>query len=261
MPGYANFTLGEKAKDAVVFLAAAKEPKLYMVRADESSGDTQYGGRLYRMRWNTLFLARAVERIKIFMGIGVLLLAVGLLMRKSRKQAVECIADLLAKICLEIKLSVLLILVILFMGMGGDVLGQFGWWIRNGLGYYHWSGDYIYEMKRMIVAGGYLALWFWLIYLVVLDWRMNRKRQKKPIFDLLKMKDLKYPVQKRLVRRQRNTLIAEICLLLLFAGAVCALWMLQGNWSIGSRADTVTIMRMKRMYMKRWRRIWVIPSI
>lgn len=236
VPGYANFTMGESAKDAVVFLAAAKYPQLYLVSEDGRSGATQYGGRLYRIRWNTIYLASAVERIKIFMGIGVLLLAVGLFMRKSRRQAVEWIADLLAKICLEIKLAALLVLTILFMGMGGDVLGQFVWWIRNGLGYYHWSGDYIYEMKRMIEAGGYLALWFWLIYLVVLDWRMNGKRQKKPVFDLLKMKDLKYPVQKRLVRRQRNTLIAEICLLLLFAGAVCALWMLQGelvNWISG----------------------------
>ncbi len=236
VPGYANFTMGELTKDAVVFLAAAKYPQLYLVSEDGRSGATKYGGRLYRMQQNTIYLASAVERIGIFISIGLLLLAVGLFMRKSRRLAVERIADLLAKICLEIKLAVLLVLTILFMGVGGDVLGQFVWWIRNGLGYYNWSGDYIYEMARLTRAGGYLALWFWLIYLVVLDWRMNGKRQKKPVFDLLKMKDLKYPVQKRLVRRQRNTLIAEICLLLLFAGAVCALWMLQGelvNWISG----------------------------
>lgn len=229
VPGYANVTMGESAKDAVVFLAAAKFPQLYIVREDGRSGATQYGGRLYRMRQNTVYLASAAERIGIFMSTGVLLLAVGLLMRKSRRRAVEWIADLLQKVCLEIKLSVLLILVILFTGMGGGVLGHLGWWLRNGLGYYNWSGDYIYEMARLTSAGGYLALWFWLIYLVVLDWRMNGKRQKKPVFELLKVKDFKYPIQKRLVRRQRNTLIAEISLMLLFAGAVCALWLLQGE--------------------------------
>ena len=236
VPGYVNVTMGESAKDAVVFLAAAKFPQLYIVREDGRSGATQYGGRLYRMRQNTLYLASAAERIGFFMSTGVLLLAVGLLMGKSRRRAVERIADLLQKVCLEIKLSFLLILVILFTGMGGGVLGQLVWWLRNGLGYYNWSGDYIYELARLTRAGGYLALWFWLIYLVVLDWRMNGKRQKKPVFDLLQMKDLKYPIQKRLVRRQRNTLIAEICLLLLFAGAVCALWMVQGelvNWISG----------------------------
>lgn len=236
VPGYVNVTMGESAKDAVVFLAAAKFPQLYIVREDGRSGATQYGGRLYRMRQNTLYLASAAERIGIFMSTGILLLAVGLLMGKSRRRAVERIADLLQKVCLEIKLSLLLILVILFTGMGGGVLGQLVWWLRNGLGYYNWSGDYIYELARLTRAGGYLALWFWLIYLVVLDWRMNGKRQKKPVFDLLQMKDLKYPIQKRLVRRQRNTLIAEICLLLLFAGAVCALWMVQGelvNWISG----------------------------
>ena len=229
VPGYANVTMGESAKDAVVFLAAAKFPQLYIVREDGRSGATQYGGRLYRMRQNAVYLASAAERIGIFMSTGVLLLAVGILMRKSRRQAVVRIADLLQKVCLEIKLSVLLILVILFTGMGGGVFGHLGWWLRSGLGYYNWSGDYIYEMARLKSAGGYLALWFWLIYLVVLDWRMNGKRQKKPVFELLKVKDFKYPIQKRLVRRQRNTLIAEISLMLLFAGAVCALWLLQGE--------------------------------
>lgn len=225
VPGYANFTMGDAAKNAVIFLAVAKEPQLYVTGTDQYGGFSQYGGRLYRMRHNTLYLSGAAERIKFFMSIGIFLLAVGLLMRKSRKRAAAWIAELFGKICLEVKLSALLVLVILFVGMSGDVLGQLGWWIRNGLEYYNWSGDYIYEVKRLIKAGGYLALWFWLIYLVVLDWRMNRKRQKKPIFDLLRVKDFKYPIQKRLVRRQRNTLIAEIVVILLFAGATCALYL------------------------------------
>lgn len=239
VPGYANFTLGEKAKDAVIFLAAAKYPQLYLVNRDGSSGTTQYGGRLYRMRWNALFLARAVEQIGIFMSTGVLLLAVGLLMRKSRKRAVEWIADLLQKICLEIKLSVLLILLMLLVGMCGSEFGQLGWWLKNGLSYYNWSGDYLNEMAWLTKAGGCLAFWVWLIYLVILDWRMNGKRQKKPVFDLLKVKDFKYPIQKRLVRRQRGTLLAEISLLVLFAAAVCVLWMIQGglvNWISGGYA-------------------------
>jgi signal transduction histidine kinase len=53
-----------------------------------------------------------------------------------------------------------------------------------------------------------------------LDWKGNRKKQKKPLLDLLKVKDLGYPLQKRLVRRQRMKVIMEIAILLV-AGAVC----------------------------------------
>lgn len=235
VPGYPNYTVGESTKDAVIFLAAAKNPKLYMVREDGSNHATQYGGRQYHMQQNILYLYSVAERIKIFMSTALLLLAAALLMRKSRRQAVEGIAGFLGKICLEIKLFLLLILTVLLTGISWGVLGQLGWWIRNGFSYYQWS-DYIYETARLTAAGGYLALWFWLIYLVVLDWRLNGKKQKTPVFSLLKVKVFKYPIQKRLVKRQRMTLIAEITLLLLFAGAICALWLFQGemiNWLTG----------------------------
>lgn len=226
VPGYANFTIGESYKDAVIFLAAAKYPQLYLVREDVSGSVTQYGGRLYRMRWNTLFLSRAVKRITIFMSVGLILLVIAFLMGKSRRRATAWIAGVFWKVCLEIKLLLLLGITVFFTGMSAGALGQIGWWLRNGFSYYNWSGDYIHEMKRLIEAGGYLAIWFWLIYLVVLDWRLNGKRQRKPLFDLLKVKDFKYPIQKRLVRRQRLTLLAELSLIVLFAVGVCVLWLL-----------------------------------
>lgn len=226
VPGYANFTIGESCKDAVIFLAAAKYPQLYLVRKDGASSITQYGGSLYRMRQNTIYLCGAAERTTIFMMAGLILLVIALLMRKSRRRAAAWIAGVLWKICLEIKLLLLLVMTVSFTGMSTGVLGQLGWWLRNGFSYCNWSGDYIYEMKRLTEAGAYLAIWFWLIYLVVLDWRMNGKRQKKPLFALLKVKDFKYPIQKRLVRRQRLTLLAELSLIVLFAVGVCALWLL-----------------------------------
>lgn len=225
VPGYANFTIGESAQDAVIFLAAAKEPQLYMVRGDESSRITQYGGRFYRMRQNLMYLGSAAERIQVFLATAVLLLAIAFLMRKSRRRAAERIGDFLGKICLEIKLLFLLILTVFLVGMTGGVFVQLSWWIRNGWNYYQWSGDYLYEIARLTRVGGYLAMWFWLFYLAALDFRQNRHRQKKPLFDLLNRKDFKYPIQRRLVRRQRITLIAEIILLLLFAAAICLLWL------------------------------------
>ena len=229
VPGYANFTIGESCKDAVIFLAAAKYPQLYLVREDGNSGITQYGGRLYRMRQNTIYLCSAAERITIFMTAGLILLAIALLMRKNRRRAAAWIAGVLWKICLEIKLLLLLVMVVSLTGMSAGALGYFVRWIRSGLSY-NWSGDYLYEIARLTEAGAYLAAWFWLVYLAVLDWRMNGKRQKKPLFDLLKVKDFKYPIQKRLVRRQRLTLLAELSLIVLFAVAVSAMWLFMGEY-------------------------------
>lgn len=225
VPGYANFTIGESTQDTVIFLAAAKYPQLYLVREDGSSSTMQYGGRLCQMRQNTLNLYSAAERIAIFMSTALLLLVIAFLMRKSRQQVTARIAEFLGKICLEGKLFVLLVMVVFLAGMSAGAMGQLGWWLRNGLSWYSWGSDYLYEIAKLTRTGGYLALWLWLFYLVVLDFRGNRHRQKKPLFDLLKVKDFKYPIQKRLVRRQRITLIAQISLLTLFAVAICLLWL------------------------------------
>ena len=231
VPGYANFTIGESYKDAVIFMAAAKSPQLYLVRSDESSRVTQYGGSLYRMKQNTIYLCSAAERTTIFMKAGLILLASALLMRKSRRRAAEWIAGVLWKICLEIKLMLLFVMTVFLVGTSAGALGHFVWWIRNGFSYYYWSGDYLYEIARLTEAGAYLAIWFWLFYLIVLDWRMNGKRQKKPLFDLLKAMDFKYPIQKRLVRRQRFTLLAELSLIILFAVAFCVMWLFMEEYT------------------------------
>ncbi|MDE7198380.1 MAG: HAMP domain-containing histidine kinase, partial [Lachnospiraceae bacterium] len=230
VPGYPNFTIGESAKEAVIFLAAAKDPKLYMVREDENSHITQYGGRLYRMKQNLIYLHSAAERTKLYLTAAVVLLAVSLLLWKSRRQGVKKIADLLAKICLEGKILLAVLLAVILAGMGSGVLSQLGWWIRYGFYYYNWSGDYIYEMRKLCEAGWYLTAYFWLLYLAVLDFRMNRNRQKKPLFDLLKTKDFKYPIQKRLVRRQRIILIVELVLIMLFAVSILVVWLIAGEY-------------------------------
>lgn len=231
VPGYANFTIGESFGDVVVFLAAAKNPQLYMVREDGSSRVTQYGGRLSYIRQNMICLQNAVWRAVFFMTAAAILLAIAFLMRKSRRQAVERIADFLRIICLEVKVLLLPFLMILLAGKSAGPFLRLARWCMYGFSYYNRGGDYIYEIARLTEAGVYLAVWFWLIYLVVLDFRMNRGRQKKPLFDLLKVKDFKYPIQKRLVRRKQRTLIAEISLSILFAAVLCAVWLFMQEYT------------------------------
>lgn len=223
VPGYANYKLGDKAKDAVIFLAAAKDPQRYLVAADKGNGYQSYGGGLYRLKSNADYLRNMALRTEEFLTAVVILLAIALLMRKSRRQAMERIADLLGKLCLECKFVAFVLVFAVLAARSGRAFRESFWfigYITYGFGYYGWdnylSGDLSYQFKMLARAGVYLAIFFWLFYLAVLDWRKNGKKQKKPILNLLKIQDLKYPIQKRLVKRQRLTLIAELVLLTLF---------------------------------------------
>ncbi len=225
VPGYANYKLGDKAKDAVIFLAAAKDPQRYLVANEKGSGYESYGGNLYRLKTNIDYLQYQAEWTRNFLGAAAVLLLIAFLMRKSRKQAAERIGGFLGKLCLEVKLVLFVILFLAAAVKGWGAFSEAIWYFAtSGFGcYYNWDvylgGDVAWEYTRIAMSGVYLAIFFWLIFLAVLDVRYNGKTQKKPLIDLLKTKDLKYPIQKRLVRRQRLTLIAELVLLTLFAAA------------------------------------------
>lgn len=220
VPGYANFTLGESAKDAVVFIAVAKEPQLYLVGDYGKYGVDQYGGRLYNMKLTRTVMHSEFRKICGYLITSIILLGLAMLLHKSKRLADQRIAALSGKVFLEVKIVLFLFLVLILAGKSVGVLSAAYWKISNGFdSYYYWGADIYYEVSRMFKAGGYLAAFFWLLYLTILDWKGNRKRQKKPLINLLKMKDLKYPLQRRLIRRQRMKVIIET-VILLFVGAV-----------------------------------------
>lgn len=221
VPGYANFTLGESAKDARVFIAVAKNPQLYLVGDYGGYGVDQYGGRLYYMKLARTVMHREFQKICEYLIASVILLTLFLLLHKSKRLADQKIAALSGKVYLEVKVFLFLLILLVLAGNSMGVLSEACWKIRNGFSSYDcWGGDISYEISRMFRAGAYLAAFFWLFYLAVLDQKGNRKKQKKPLFDMLKMKDFKYPLQKRLVRRQRIRVVIEI-VILMFAGTVC----------------------------------------
>lgn len=222
VPGYANYQLGDKAKEAVIFLAAAKDPQRYLVANETGSGYASYGGELYRLKTNLVYLQYQAEQTRKFLGAAAVLLLLAFLMRKSRKQAAARIAGFLGKLCLEAKLVLFVILFLTVIVKGGGTFSEAAWYLGNA-GLFNWDvglgGDIAWQFTRIALSGIYLAFLFWLFYLAVLDVRYNGKKQKKPLIGLLKGKDLKYPIQKRLVKRQRWTLIAELVLLALFVAA------------------------------------------
>ncbi len=233
VPGYANFTLGDSAKDAVVFIAAAKEPQLYLVGDYAGYGVDEYGGSLYYMKLQRTALYQAFQQIGSYLIASVILLALAALLHKSKRLAEQKIAAVSGKIFLELKIFIFLFGLFLLAGKSADVLSEAFWKISNGFSsQFCWSGDITYEVSRMLKAGGYLAAFYWLIYLAVLDWKGNRKAQKKPLISLLRTKDFKYPIQKRLVRRQRIALLIEIAILFMAGTAASVMCLLHETASV-----------------------------
>jgi len=222
VPGYANYQMQKKTKDAVIFLAAAKDPQRYLVANETGNGYASYGGELYRLKTNMIYLQNQAAQTRNFLGAAAVLLLIAFLLRKSRKQAAARIAGFLGKLCLEAKVVLFIILFIIAAFKGGGAFSEAVWYLGSA-GLYNWDvglgGDIAWMFTRIALSGVYLAFLFWLFYLAALDVRYNGKAQKKPLIGLLKTKDLKYPIQKRLVRRQRWTLLAELVLLVLFAAA------------------------------------------
>ena len=233
VPGYANFTLGDSAKDAVVFIAAAKEPQLYLVGDYAGYGVDEYGGSLYYMKLQRTALYQAFQQIGSCLIASVILLALAALLHKNKRLAEQKIAAVSGKIFLELKIFIFLFGLFLLAGKSADVLSEAFWKISNGFSsQFCWSGDITYEVSRMLKAGGYLAAFYWLIYLAVLDWKGNRKAQKKPLISLLRTKDFKYPIQKRLVRRQRIALLIEIAILFMAGTAASVMCLLHETASV-----------------------------
>lgn len=229
VPGYANFTLWDSAKDAVIFMAVAKEPQLYLVGDYAGYGVDEYGGRLYYMKQTQTALHREFQKNCCYLIASVILLALAALMHKSKRLADQKIAAISGKLFLELKIFLFLLLLFILTGKSAEVFPAAYWNIRNGFSsYYCWGGEITYEVSQLLKAGGYLAAFYWLFYFAVLDWKENRKTQKKPLINLLRIKDFKYPIQKRLVRRQRIALLIEIVIWLLAGAAASVMCLLYG---------------------------------
>lgn len=223
VPGYANFKLGDPAKEAVIFLAAAKTPQLYMVGNYEGSGITQYGGNLYYLNESVKLWDWRFHRSCMFLIAGIVLLVLSLILRKSLGTAVGQLAKILGKIPLVLKIVVFLILVAFTIPSGGDAFGQIDWYVRDRL---FLDSDGIYLLKQLTMAGNCLAIWFWLAFAAVLDGRANVKRQRQEMLERRQMRELKYPVQKRLVQRERKRLFADGGVILVATAVVLAAYLM-----------------------------------
>lgn len=160
VPGYENVTLDEEYGKATIAMAVAQVPRLY--------GYGSYGNNSYLRGDHSVYnLAEHVRRNRIsldFLGVsfclGVLLLLVGFLMRKSRRAANAAIAGVMGKIYLEFKVIGIFVLFIILLG-GYNLIGQ-----AVMRFFFNQYGDWAFIA---CLCGG-----FWCLGLVALDWKYNR---------------------------------------------------------------------------------------
>ena len=205
VPGYENFQAEGKARDVVVFLAAAKEPMLEI--DNYGMGTEQRGGTLFYMRAELYQQRQQLRETAARLGAALLLLLLAFWLRASLREARQRIGGWFKAVWVEIKALLFWCLPVLWLVFA---------FLTKRIWYWNLSG-----------AG--LAVYFWLFYFGLLDRKYNHGRQKsflRSIRNSLRTRDLKRPLQKRLVGRQWLVFAPGLLLFLL----LCGFLLIYGRW-------------------------------
>lgn len=162
----------------------------------------------------------------ILLLFSLFLLLLSFIFRKEKRLADQAIGRFMQKIWAEFKVLVLVIVPIaVFFYTGRPQIEELIVMLRHGMreGYGYWREfcwDIAYYLRTILMSSGFLTAGFWMIYLAVLDRRYNKGQQKKPIVDGLRTKGMRYPIQKKLIRRYRliwitGCLLTICCLVLI----------------------------------------------
>ena len=219
VPGYENFPVDEKYKDARITIAAARDPLPYTV-AVYGGGYTYYtgGNRLYQIVRDMQDTKASLYRVFWLLMASLFFLIVGTLFRKERREAGRRLALITGKLWYEAKVLAVLVPAgfllyylmpafrnLYYAGVHPDI-------------YYQYT---IYQLRPLILAV------FWLVWLAVNDAGKNSQVWKNSLFvricRSLSVKELEYPFQKRMVRRFRKLPVVTGGLSVLLA-AVMILW-------------------------------------
>ncbi|MCI8608460.1 MAG: HAMP domain-containing histidine kinase [Firmicutes bacterium] len=215
VPGYTNFNADLSTKEAVIFMAVAKTPKLYVAGNYGSYGPVTYGRILYNMEKSFEAQQNQFLLNMAMIGLSIALLIFAWFWRKEKRQANQYIAGLIQKIWLELKILILLVVVC----MSGRYIswGNLREWIdiiRYEEAIY-WGDFFTYGLQLQSISPWFFVIVFWVIYLVSLEIRYNRGKQKKLILGTLGTKGFTYSVQKTLIKRYRVILVTAGLALLL----------------------------------------------
>ncbi len=221
LPGYTNFQVDDTVKKAAVCIAVAKDPVLYTEGSYQKGNAMQYDNSLYWMNQN--LQGRREGILRSFMGLaaGILLLFVAFLCRKGCRETREGIARFQAKIWLECKI---LLLLLLFYGLYMSAIV----FVTNGSGWELWEEafyayDYNYSMDAALWFGRELGaaipsvFWivvFWGLWLLWNDLGHNKKIWRcsltARLYRIFSGKKISQPLSRRMFCRSRNVFLISL---------------------------------------------------
>ncbi|MCI8978126.1 MAG: hypothetical protein HFI99_14035 [Lachnospiraceae bacterium] len=186
VPGYYNFPADESIKKARVCIAAAAEPVIYTEGAYGKGGSRQYDNALYWLNYNCLSSRKALFREAVCLTIGIGLLLLSLLFRKSRREALTGIAGFQGKIWVEAKVLLLfgaLCAEAFIMIRSSYEYGGYGLWEEIVVAYdYEYGTETVLALGREIMRNLSPLFWivlFWTVYFIWNDLRHNKKVWKQ----------------------------------------------------------------------------------
>lgn len=229
VPGYTNFSVDESTKDAMIFIAAAKHPKLYISGNYSEAGTVSNWGGLYQMQQRQTYRHERYLAVKWKLGIALFLLILAALLRKDKRQADKALGRFLGHIWLEPKVLLFVGIPLVFLFTGGkDLLQELIWIYEDG--WYMSAEELGYYVGRLVTGSSFLTAAFWMVYLGVLDLRTNKGNRKSllgPVIRSMRTRELRLSVQKRMVERYCQVLVPAV-LFPVFSFAAMALY--QGRW-------------------------------
>ena len=229
VPGYENFTVGEDVSGVTVYMAIREEPLRYL-RMNSNGESYSYHNfySLYRSIQNSQAFYRGQA---IQFGVGLALLVVYLLLRKSKAEADQAVARLTAHVWTEFRvLAVCGCVLWLWMA---NLESSMSWYLASG-----WFGSW--DRWSALLAGTVLGLFlsspaalaatFWVVYLIVNDHRYTPKAARGSLLKAVTVRERNHPIQKRINRWNRMAAVL-VCLpaLAMLLALLLGLWGLGGN--------------------------------
>ncbi len=210
-------------------MAFAKTPKIYVSGNYSSNGSVQKGNTLYWMAEGMKEDRSQILSLGISLLVSEVLLAVYLILRKSKQETDRQIASLTNRIWVEPKLIVIAVGVLLAIRL----------LIREGLFYYDFSyvtwQELSYLIPELILRYQvWLVVGFWVLYFIINDIRYHQGNWWHGVIsyvaEIFRIRSLQFTFEKRLMGQLRWVVVSEIVLVLL---AACALFMFMSWFLFG----------------------------
>lgn len=234
VPGYENFTMDEELQKADIYLAVTQDPKRYIYSQVNRPGFYQAEDELYWIRCNLVDERADFARNMFCVAAGILFLILAHFQKKSRIEGEQFIARCLSHLWLEAKIVLgLLIFLLLYtagvsMGACSNVVEDIVM-MSQEISYYVEDAPYIVseilqQSIGILLSDPIVVILFWLIYLVVLDLRQNKKKVVEQsltarIGNLFTTKEIDLPFGKKLVHRCIPGMVSTVLLCIAAIGA------------------------------------------